>query len=154
MAVLLAGAAAVDAQPYRWTDEKGGIHYTDTVPPASAKDVQTRKLHDNSVGLQPGYQLSQALKTAPVTLYTHPSCSEACRAAREVLGQRGIPFTEVVADEPKTLAELKQVSGGNRVPVLVVGGYVESTPTIDAYNEALDLAGYPARGTIAPTRGR
>lgn len=142
------------AQPYRWTDENGRIHYTDTIPPASARNVQTRKLHDNSIGQQPGYELSRALKTAPVTLYTHPDCTDVCRSAREALEQRGVPFTEVVANEPKTLEQLKQVSGGNSVPVLVVGGYVEKTPTASAYNEALDLAGYPAKGVLPVRRGR
>lgn len=154
LALLLLGAAtlAAHAQPYRWIDEKGGVHYTDSLPPASAKDVETRKLHDNTVGQQPSYELSRALKTAPVTLYTHPNCTDVCRAAREVLEQRGIPFTEVVANEPKTLEQLKQVSGGNSVPVLVVGGQVEKTPTADAYNAALDLARYPAKGSLPARR--
>jgi glutaredoxin len=154
LALLLLGAAALaaQAQPYRWLDEKGRVHYTDTIPPANAKDVQTRKLHDNAIGQQPSFELSQAVKTAPVTLYTHPNCTDVCRTARNVLQQRGVPFTEVVANEPKTLGELKQVSGGNSVPVLVVGGQVEKTPTPDAYNEALDLAGYPAKGKL-PSRG-
>jgi glutaredoxin len=142
------------AQPYRWTDENGRVHYTDTIPPASARDVQTTKLRDNSIGQQPSYELSRALKTAPVTLYTHPNCTDVCRSAREVLEQRGVPFTEVVADEPKTLEQLKQVSGGNSVPVLVVGGYAEKTPTASAYNEALDLAGYPTKGALPVSRGR
>ena len=43
-AVLAAGAACVQAQQiYRWTDDKGRVHLTDTPPPASAKGVQKPK---------------------------------------------------------------------------------------------------------------
>ncbi len=146
--MLSVAAVATHAQPYRWIDEKGRVQYTDTLPPASAKSVEKMKLHDNAIGQQPSYALSQALKTSPVTLYTHPNCTDVCRSVRDVLQQRGVPFTEVVANEPNTLEQLKQVSGSNSVPVLVVGGYVEKTPTADAYNEALDIAGYPARGKL------
>lgn len=149
LAVLAAGSTGL-AQPYRWTDAEGRVHYSDALPPASAKDVQKKKLYDNAIGQQPGYELSQAVKTAPVTLYTHPSCTSVCSAVRQLLGQRGVPFTEVIANEPQTLDQLKRVSGDHSIPVLVVGAYVEKTPTASAYNQALDLAGYPATARTAP----
>ena len=37
---LLAFALAAEAQLYRWTDESGSVHYTDTPSPANTKDVQ------------------------------------------------------------------------------------------------------------------
>ena len=40
------------------------------------------------------------------------------------------------------------MSGSARVPVLVVGGQVETTISAAAYNQALDLAGYPKAGTV------
>jgi len=42
LAVLLcaAASAALAQQLYRWTDEKGRVHITDTPPPASARNVQ------------------------------------------------------------------------------------------------------------------
>jgi glutaredoxin len=149
LAVLAAGSSSV-AQPYRWTDAEGRVHYSDALPPASAKDVQRKRLYDNAIGQQPAYELSQAVKTAPVTLYTHPSCTSVCSAARQLLGQRGVPFTEIIANEPQTLDQLKRVSGDHRVPVLVVGAYVEKTPSASAYDQALDLAGYPAPPRTAP----
>lgn len=149
LAVLAAQSSSL-AQPYRWTDAEGRVHYSDALPPASAKDVQKKRLYDNAIGQQPGYELSQAVKTAPVTLYTHPSCTSVCSALRQLLGQRGVPFTEVIANEPKTLAQLGRISADHSVPVLVVGAYVEKTPTASAYNQALDLAGYPAPTRTAP----
>ena len=39
VSVFLACAAAQAQQLYRWTDEKGRVHITDTPPPASAKSA-------------------------------------------------------------------------------------------------------------------
>ena len=39
---LLAVALTAQAQLYRWTDESGKVHYTDTPPPASAKNVEKK----------------------------------------------------------------------------------------------------------------
>jgi len=46
MAML--AAASVAAQQYRWTDEKGKVHYGDAPPPASAKNVQKKNLTGNT----------------------------------------------------------------------------------------------------------
>jgi hypothetical protein len=47
--VLLAAAASLSAQTYKWRDASGTVQYSDTPPPSNAKDVQ------------------QLRKTAPVT---------------------------------------------------------------------------------------
>lgn len=148
--IALLGAASASAQQYRWVDENGGVHYTDTPPPPSAKNAQKKNLKANAVGSQPNYALSQAMKTAPVTLYTHPDCKEACQIARAVLNQRGVPFTEVATTDNQKIDELRRVSGVVTVPVLVVGAQVHTAPNADAYNEALDLAGYPKAGVLTP----
>jgi len=148
----LAGAAF--AQQYRWIDDKGGMHYTDTPPPPSAKNAEKKNLKGNSVAEQESYQLTQARSRAPVTLYSHPDCQDVCQTARNVLNRRGVPFTEIsVTDKPK-LDDLRKVSGGERVPVLLVGGHVERTPTAGAFDSALDAAGYPAAGVLKPREQR
>jgi glutaredoxin len=146
--VFAAGIAA--AQPYRWIDEKGGVQYTDTLPPAAAKDVQKKQLRDNVIGEQTSYELEKAMRESPVTLYSHTDCKEQCQIPRDTLNKRGIPFREVsVEDQPKQ-DELKRVSGGINVPVLVVGEQVETTISAEAYDSALDLAGYPRAGVVRP----
>ena len=40
---LCAVTFAASAQLYRWTDEKGRVHITDTPPPPTAKEVQKKK---------------------------------------------------------------------------------------------------------------
>lgn len=147
--LALAAAASASAQQYRWLDEKGRVHYTDTPPPPTARNAQKKNLKGNAVGQQQSYDLSQAMKTSPVKLYSHPDCKDPCQRARELLNRRGVPFTEISAVDDK-LDELKRVSGSTSVPVLVVGSQVETSPTDQAYNQALDLAGYPAPGVVPP----
>jgi glutaredoxin len=144
--IFFALTATASAQPYRWVDEKGRVQYSDTPPPASAKSAQKKQLKDNSISGQTGYQMDKAMRESPVTLYSHPDCKDQCQLARNTLNKRGIPFKEVsVEDQPKQ-DELKRLSGGINVPVLVVGGQVETQISAQAYNHALDLAGYPPAG--------
>lgn len=139
-------ALLAHAQQYRWVDEHGRVQYTDTAPPPSARDVQKKNFNGNAVAAQTGYALARAMREAPVTLYTHPICKEQCQLARDVLSKRGVPFTEVVVTDTEKAEQLKKVSGGTAVPVLVVGTNVETTISADAYNRALDAAGYPSAG--------
>jgi glutaredoxin len=150
--ILLACAAgAASAQLYRWTDEKGRVHITDTPPPPSAKSVQkTKPGAVSAVESQQPFELTQAIKDFPVTLYTSPSCKEGCAAARAALNRRSVPFKEVqVSDEP-TNEELKRVSGGNDVPTLVVGRSVHRGFEQGAYDALLDSARYPKTGLLPP----
>jgi len=55
----------------------------------------------------------------------------------------------VVDDQPKQ-EELKRVSGAINVPVLVVGRQVQTVISVEGYNRALDLAGYPPEGVARP----
>jgi glutaredoxin len=99
---------------------------------------------------QQPFELTQLQKDFPVTLYTAPSCKEACELSRGVLNKRGIPFTEIQVWNAETLDELKKVAGVNTVPVLIVGRSVQSGFDAGLFDAALDSAGYPAPGTFAP----
>jgi glutaredoxin len=150
---LLATSAAAQ-QIYRWTDEKGRVHITDTPPPASAKGVEKKAYRSSSSdGGPPGqtsYELTQATKDFPVTLYTAPSCDEPCDDARAALNRRGVPFKEVLVADGRSAEELKRVSGGEQVPVLVVGRSVHSGFLQGAYDSLLDAARYPKTGAVPP----
>ena len=155
-AVLAAGAACVQAQQiYRWTDEKGRVHLTDTPPPPSAKGVQKAKPVVSTEGAttQQPFELAQAMKDYPVTLYTSPICKEPCAMARDALNKRGVPFKEVQVWEEDTNNELKRVTGGSDVPALVVGSSVHKGFQQDAFDALLDSARYPRAG-ILPARNQ
>src|SRR5687767_6267318 len=83
---LTLAASAASAQIYRWTDEKGKVHITDTPPPPGAKNVQKHRPPSAAQAAEERdpYVLQLARKNAPVTLYSTPGC-EPCNAARKLL---------------------------------------------------------------------
>jgi glutaredoxin len=144
IAIALALAAtAAHAQLYRWVDKDGKVQYTDTVPPASARDVQKRA-RDAGPGDTPqgSFDVQLATKRFPVVLYTSEPCPP-CKDARDLLAKRGVPFREVQVGTDQTRDELKKVSGAVEVPVMTVGRDVQRGFEPAMFNDALDTAGYP-----------
>jgi glutaredoxin len=152
--VIAIAAAAVSAQQmYRWTDDKGRVHITDTPPPPSAKGVQKSKASASAPaegGDQTPYELALAMKEYPVSLYTSPLCKDPCQRAREHLNKRGVPFREIQVWDVASNEELKRVSGSSQVPVLVVGASVHAGYGPGAFDELLDSARYPKAGSVKP----
>lgn len=156
LAVLLCATVfAASAQMYRWTDEKGRVHVTDTPPPASAKDVKrsgaapaAAPAPTKSSGQEP-FALQQARANFPITLYTAPDC-EGCDAARKLLNARGLPFKEVNVIDATQIEELQKAVGGNSVPAIIVGSTVQKGFEEGAYQRLLDAAGYPKTGALPP----
>jgi glutaredoxin len=151
--VLAAASSAALAQIYRWTDEKGRVHITDTPPPPGAKNVQKRQTPAPSASsTQPqaseSYVLQEARKKAPVTLYSTPGC-ELCGKARALLNERGVPFKEVLITE-KQIDELVKAVGANAVPSIAVGSTVQQGFEAGTYHRMLDAAGYPKTGVLLP----
>lgn len=153
LALALASSAASAQQIYRWTDEKGNVHITDTPPPAGAKDVQKHRAPSASSAPQSAesepYAVQIARKNAPVTLYSTPGC-EPCSAARKLLNARGVPFKEVSVVDDKQIEELKAAVGSNSVPSLIVGNTVQQGFEERTYHAILDAAGYPKTGAVPP----
>jgi glutaredoxin len=155
LTVPLLAASLAQAQAYRWTDAKGGVHFSDA-PPASAKSVQKADVGTDGAAATPQqvpFELQQAIKDFPVTLYTAPVCKDPCAQARAILNKRGVPFTEVQVWNPETLAELKSKAGSDSVPAVVVGRSAQSGFNQARYDALLDSAGYPKAGA-APVRAQ
>jgi glutaredoxin len=154
-AVFAVCAASAHAQQlYRWTDEKGAVHITDTPPPPSAKNVQKPRATGSApTGAQYPFELAQAMKDFPVTLYTAPNCNEPCARARDALNRRGVPFREIQVWEKDTIQELTKLAGNTQVPVLLVGQSVQKGFQQDAFDSLLDAARYPRAGTV-PARNQ
>jgi len=150
-AVLLGAACSAAAQMYRWTDDKGRVHVTDTPPPpAAAKDLQKKSVTISGAAAPQSaalpYAVQLAAKTFPVTLYTAREC-EPCGAARNLLNARGVPFREVLVADEVQQAELQKVAGALAVPSVVVGSNVQKGLEESAYHSLLDIAGYPKAGS-------
>jgi glutaredoxin len=150
----LAASAVLAQQLYRWTDEKGRVHITDTAPPASAKDVQKKAAAAGAAdSSQMPFEVAQAMKDFPVVLYTSPSCKAPCSDARSALNRRGVPFSEVQVWDEKSSADLKGLSGEILVPTLFVGRSVQKGFQQEAYDALLDSARYPKAGSV-PVRNQ
>jgi len=143
-ATLALVATAAHAQMYRWVDKDGKVQYTDTQPPAFAKDVQKRSLDAGSAGTPQGsYDLQLAVKKFPVVLYTAEQCGAPCGDAKALLAKRGVPVREVVVGSDETRAELKKLVGDVEVPAMTVGRDLQRGYESSLYNAMLDTAGYP-----------
>ncbi len=151
--ILATATACALAQQYRWTDDKGGVHYSDTPPPPSSKGVQKKDFKGGVVSSQTPFELQLAVKNAPATLYTSPSCKEGCPEARATLNKRGVPFREVQVWDAETNELLMKISGAKQVPTLQVGSNVQKGFEQGAFDRLLDIAGYPKAGSM-PARNQ
>ncbi len=147
LALLLAIPAA-HAQTYRWVDPATGrTVISDTPPPGSVKKVDRSKTAGSEGGPE-SFATRQAMEKYPVTLYTAPECLAECKSARDLLNKRGVPFTEKMVQKPEDLEELKALIGDFFVPSLKVGKQNYRGYQPDAYQNLLDLAGYPGSAPV------
>jgi glutaredoxin len=139
---LLACATLAQAELYKSVGPDGRVTYSDT-PTARAQPVDTRKAPAASVsGTALPYELALVVKAHPVTLYTSDKCPP-CFTARNLLGKRGIPYTEKTVSSDEDIAALAAVGGEARLPLLTVGKAREQGFEEGAWNRALSAAGYP-----------
>jgi hypothetical protein len=152
LAVLCIVPPTGHADLYRWLDGEGNVHYTDSLPPSAARQVERIRLPKSPVGDSDlPYALQQATKNFPVTLFV-TDCGQGCTAAREFLVKRGVPHTELDARDGAVQTELKKVNGGTvEVPVLLVGKQVVRGFDVAQWNGALDTAGYPKTALVKVT---
>jgi len=155
--ILAIGAGGAAAQQlYRWVDDKGRVHVTDTPPPPGAREVRKTKPGapaQEAAAAPVPFALQRALKEFPVTLYTSPGCADPCARARQALNERGVPFKEVQVWEEESNAELKRVSGSDQVPTLKVGSSAHAGYERASWDALLDSAGYPRAGVL-PARSQ
>ena len=141
---------------FRWVDENGNVHYSDTLP-ADTTNVERKKLGRKVEQNEDiSYEARRAQQNFPVTLYVGETCAEPCIYARVLLRKRGIPYSEKILKTKTEINEFHKLSGSFDSPTLAVGqtylgGYSESR-----WNSELDIAGYPKTATyrqrIAPPK--
>ncbi|RJG04079.1 glutaredoxin family protein [Noviherbaspirillum sedimenti] len=150
MALLLAAGAA-HAQLYKWVGPDGKVTYSDVPPPKSAKQVEQKDLSDGAASTAAlPYELAQAARNHPVTLYTGEKC-EPCDEGRSYLKQRGVPFAEKTVTSNEDIARLKQLTSQSRLPVLTIGRNKQAGFASDAWGSALSAAGYPESSMLPKT---
>ncbi len=145
--VAMLVAATAGAQMYRWVDKDGKVQYTDTPPPAAAKSVQKRDTAPASTSAGPAapYAVQQAAKNFPVLLYTASNCGQACADGKALLAARGVPYREIAVGTESGMSaeEFKKATGGDSIPVLMVGRSPTRGFETGMWHSALDAGGYP-----------
>jgi glutaredoxin len=145
---LMAGAGmfgSASAQIYKWTDSRGVTHYSDT--PASSQAIAVGVAPPAPALLSLPYELAQAARKHPVTLYSTTGCA-VCDHGRALLKARGIPFTEKTVTSDADEARLRDAGGDGSLPLLLVGRSKLVGFEAVAWQGALDAAAYPRRSML------
>lgn len=148
--LILSYSASVHAQLYKSVGPEGKITYSDT-PPSRAARVETRAIGAGGPGASGlPYELAEAVKGNPVTLYTTGNCVP-CDDGRKLLTERGIPFSEKTVNTDQDMAQFRNVGSDGQFPVLTIGRNKERGFENTAWNTALTAAGYPESGKLPKT---
>lgn len=158
---LLVGIGAAQAQSvYRVVGPDGKVTFSDkppqnTVTPAARANpaeggASTKTGAETSQSLP--YVLQQAVAKYPVSLYTSTKCSP-CDSARQLLTQRGVPFTEKTINTTEDALALQQSHGAVSLPLVTVGGQHVVGFVSEQLNQYLTAAGYPTSSKL-PSRYR
>ena len=142
MLCLALASASVVAETYRWVDPAGRTVISDTPPPGRMHSVSKAGASAADDDGLP-FAVKRAAENFPVTLYTSADCASECKQARDFLNARGVPFTEKMLQKQEDVDELKKLVGDAFVPALKVGKQSFRGFEPVAYNNLLDLAGYP-----------
>ncbi|HWR77790.1 MAG TPA: glutaredoxin family protein, partial [Thiobacillus sp.] len=141
--VAVASAPLAAAQLYQWKDAQGRTVYSDQPPPTSIRNAQQKSFKGNLIEVGESYAAKTAREKNPVTLYTS-ACGAPCDQARQLLSERGVPFSNKDPQaNPEAQAELQKLTGRLSVPVLVVGSDKIDGFETGQWQAMLDRAGYP-----------
>lgn len=146
-ALLLAAPAAHAL--FKVIGPDGRVTYTDRPPLASEGRVMqvNRETGSASDPLLPA-ALRQVATRFPVTLYTASNCGEPCALGRNLLARRGVPYTERTAETDEEREAWVRLVGGLEAPTLRIGQQSLRGYSPVAWDETLDVAGYPRQSAL------
>ncbi len=151
LATLLAGLALPAAALYKVVGPDGRVTYTDQSPAGSGSRISTLDAAGGTVEVPATNALPRDLRKAterfPVTLYVTKDCAP-CDSARQLLIQRGVPFTEKRVTSADDAAALERAIGARSVPALTVGAQVLRGLSQTDWSVYLDAAGYPRESRL------
>ena len=153
LAACATGALLVTAtqaqQVHRIVGPDGKVTFSDRAP--EDKKAQSTVLSTASGGAASNpalpSELRQIASRFPVTLYTGDSCSP-CQQARQLLVQRGVPFTERSVNTNDDLDALRRLSGESALPFGTIGRQQLKGFSDAEWTQYLDAAGYPAQSRL------
>lgn len=129
IALFLSAAALIAlpafAQLYRWTDDKGVIHYSDKAPDkgtAKAVELRINSYSGPATVTTTGAPAAAAAQSAkaPVKMLATAWCGY-CAKARAYMNSRGIPFEELDVEKSAQGKQEYRALKGRGVPIILVG---------------------------------
>lgn len=113
------------AQLYRWTDDKGVIHYSDKAPDkgtARAVELRINSYSGPATVTTTGAPAAAAAQSAkaPVKMLATAWCGY-CAKARAYMNSRGIPFEELDVEKSAQGKQEYRALKGRGVPIILVG---------------------------------
>jgi glutaredoxin len=153
-AIAIAACAAPAWALYKVVDANGRVTYTDR-PPGTEGAQQTAVVRPVAPPTAAAtdaawpFALREPVRRYPVTLYTAADCPP-CEAARRLLQQRGIPYTEKTVKTDSDARAFDQLGAGRMVPGLGVGSRQLRGLDEAQWISYLDAAGYPAASALPP----
>ena len=112
---------------YRWVDDQGVVHVSESPPEGKMNVAQAVVGEDAEKGPKSGppeEKKSFRVRPGEVTIYTTPTCPW-CHKAKAWLRDKKIRYREVdVTSDRSGLDEMVRISGQTGVPVIVVGAEV------------------------------
>jgi glutaredoxin len=147
LGVLLASLAQAQ---YKVVGPDGKVTYTDR-PPVAAEGNATAlpgRAASGSSEVTLPLELRQAASRYPVTLYVTTGACEPCDAGRQMLRQRGVPFTERQIVRVEDSDALERLTGARDAPTLTLGAQTLRGWSAELWNSYLDAAGYPRESRL------
>jgi len=143
--LLLASVAITSHAQYKVVGPDGKVTYTDR-PTVSAGDQisPSRSSVSGDTAANAGLpnDVRQAMQRYPVMLYVADGCAP-CDSAKQLLRQRGVPYTEKTVATAEDAEALLRLTGGRDTPTIAIGSQVVRGLSTESWTSYLDAAGYP-----------
>ena len=162
LGLVLAGPAGAQ---YKVIGADGSVTYTDRTPVDSSAKVQAMRRDGSLAATTPAtapaagtpastapvalpFELRALVARFPVLLYTTNQDCSPCLQARNLLTQRGVPYSERSISSDDDIGALQRLTGGRSVPALTVGAQALRGFQEQDWQSTLDLAGYPKESRL------
>ncbi|QCB45674.1 glutaredoxin family protein [Hydrogenophaga sp. PAMC20947] len=155
-AVGLASGQAGAQGVYRIVGSDGRVTYSDQPPANNADAAPVGSATANtaaSANAQLPLALRQIVNRYPVVLYTGKDCSP-CSSGRNLLANRGIPFSEKTVSSAEDIEAFKRLSGDLSLPLLSIGSQRLKGFSDGEWTQYLDAAGYAQQSSLPPNYSR
>lgn len=148
---------SAQAQPlYRSVGADGKVTFSDQPPaalpgnkaaPTKGSSAGSNNASSTASGAGLPAEVRAVASKYPVTLYTGKNCAP-CVTARNMLGARGVPFTEKTVDSNEDISAMGGIFAETLLPSATIGGQQLKGYSDLEWTQYLDAAGYPKSSTL------